>query len=112
MTSQLTLLGTFAKEKMRRKSYTRKFKLEVVKYYRENNLYRTSKFYSLTVLRWVKDETKLKKEKKGSKKYLQHFRKAAHPEVEEIFYSEYRELRKKTVSLFSFSRNESEGLLV
>ncbi len=92
MSSQLTLPGTFAKEKMRRKSYTREFKLEVVvKYYRENSLYRTSKFYSLntkTVLRWVKDETMLKKAKKGSKKYLQHFRKAAHPEVEEIFYSE------------------------
>ena len=70
MSSQLTLPGTSTKEKVKRKSYTREFKLEVVRYYRENNLYRTSKFYSLsikTVLRWVKDEKKLKKAKKGSK---------------------------------------------
>jgi transposase-like protein len=83
--------------KLKRKSYTREFKLVVVKFYKENNLYRTSKNYSLntkTILRWVKDVKKIKAAKKGSK-HIQHFRKAAHPEVEERLYKEFRELRKK-----------------
>ena len=95
MASQLTISGEPVK--LKRKSYSREYKLEVVKFYRENNLYQTSKKYSLntkTVLRWVKDEHKLKKARKGSK-HLQHHRRAAHPEVEEKLYSEYKEMRKK-----------------
>ena len=57
------------KSKAKRKSYTREFKLKVVTFYRENNLYQTSKFFSLntkTVLRWAQDEQKIEKGKKAS----------------------------------------------
>ena len=104
MAAQLTLSGPSTNEKVRRKSYSREYKLEVAKFYRENNLYRTSKFYSLntkTVIRWAKDEEKLKKAKKGSK-HLKHNRRAAHPEVEEKLYLEYKELRKKGEWLVSY----------
>ena len=89
-------LSSSSREKAKRKSYTREFKLEVVKFYKEN-LYRTSKTYSLntkTVLRWIKDEKMIKKGKKGGK-HVQHQRRAAHPEMEEKLYNEFKELRKK-----------------
>ena len=83
--------------KLKRKSYSREYKLEVVRFYRENNLYQTSKKHSLntkTILRWVRDESKLKKAKKGSK-HLQHNRRAAYPELKERLYNEYKDMRKK-----------------
>ena len=69
------MMATFSEtglEKLRRKSYTREFKLSVVKFYRENNnnLYQISKRFSLntkTLLRWIGDEEGIKKSKKGSK---------------------------------------------
>ena len=54
-----------------KKSYTREYKLEVVRFYHQNNLYRTSKRFSLntkTIGRWVADEEKIKKSKKASKR--------------------------------------------
>ena len=45
-------------------SYTREYKLEVVKFYQENNLYQTAKRFSLntkTIGRWVADIEKIKK---------------------------------------------------
>jgi transposase-like protein len=54
--------------KTTRKSYTREEKLKTVGYYKENNLYKTCKQFNLnskTVLRWVKDEPKIKKSKSG-----------------------------------------------
>ena len=83
--------------KNERKSYTREFKLGVVKFYKENNLYRTHKAYSLntkTILRWVRDEKNIEKSRKGSK-HIQHHRKAAHPDLEEQLYREFKDLRKK-----------------
>ena len=85
------------KSKAKRKSYTREFKLKVVTFYRENNIYQTSKFFSLnmkTVLRWAQDEQKIEKAKKGSK-HVQHNRRAMYPEVEAELYREYRQLRKR-----------------
>ena len=85
------------KSKAKRKSYTREFKLKVVTFYRENNLYQTSKFFSLntkTVLRWTQDDQKIEKAKKGSK-HIQHNRRAMYPEVEAELYREYRQLRKR-----------------
>ena len=38
---QITLDREPVKEKKGRKSYTREYKLEVVRFYRENNLYQT-----------------------------------------------------------------------
>ena len=37
MAAQLTLSGPSTNEKVRRKSYSREYKLEVAKFYRENN---------------------------------------------------------------------------
>ena len=54
-----------------RKSYTREYKLEVVRFYHQNNLYQTSKRFSLntkTIGRWVADEDKIKNSKKASKR--------------------------------------------
>ena len=85
--------------KLQRKSYTREFKLSVVKFYRENNnnLYQTSKRFSLntkTVLRWIGDEEGIKKAKKGSK-HRQHVRPPLYPEMEQQLYLEYKQLRKQ-----------------
>ena len=85
--------------KGKRKSYTRETKLKVVEYYRahESNLYKTSKTFQLntkTVLRWIKDEKKIRDGKKGSK-HTKHDRPAKYPDVEEKLRAEYRELRKK-----------------
>ena len=66
-----------ASQKLKRKSYSREFKLKVVTFYPENNLYQTSKIFSLntkTILRWARDE-KIEKAKKGSK-HVQHHRRA------------------------------------
>ena len=82
--------------KVKRKSYTREFKLEVTKYYSENNLYKTSKHYSLntkTILRWAKNSKKIKDARKGSK-HIKHIRRAAHPELEAKLYEEYKKLSK------------------
>ena len=54
-----------------RMSYTREYKLEVVKFYQENNLYQTAKRFSLNtkmIGRWVSDVEKIKKSKKASKR--------------------------------------------
>ena len=87
------------REKLQRKSYTREFKLSVVKFYRENNnnFYQTSKRFSLntkTVLRWIGDEEGIKKSKKGSK-HRQHVRPPLYPEMERQLYLEYKQLRKQ-----------------
>ena len=77
-----------------RKSYARDFKLTVVNHYRENNLYQTSRRFSLnlkTVLRWVADEEKLKIAKNGSKRTVTA-REAAFPEMEAELYREYNSL--------------------
>lgn len=55
-----------------RRSYTREEKLKVVQWYWINghNLYQTCKKFELnskTVLRWIKDERKIKKQQEGPK---------------------------------------------
>ena len=94
-----TVSSQEGREKLRRKSYTREFKLSVVNFYREksNNLYLTSKWFSLntkTVLRWIGDEDGIKKSKKGSK-HRQHVRPPMYPEMEQQLYLEYKQLRKQ-----------------
>ena len=87
--------------KAKRKSYTREFKLTVINHYCENNLYQTSKRFSLntkTILRWVADEEKLKK---GSKCTIT-VRKAAFPEMEAALYQEYKSLRKRGLKVKCF----------
>ena len=55
--------------KQKRQSYKRERKLEVTAFYHSSNLYKTSREFSLntkTILRWVKDEQKIRGSKKGS----------------------------------------------
>ena len=91
-----SILSSSGSAKAKRKCYTREFKLAVVNHYRENNMYQTSRRFSLntkTILRWAGDEEKLKKAKKGSKHTVTE-RKAAFPEMEAKLYREYKSLRK------------------
>ena len=78
---QLTLDGITQTRK--RKSYSREEKLKVVKFYFDNekNLYQTCKKFSLNsknVLRWIKDEEKIRKSGKGSKR-VKFERRAENP---------------------------------
>ena len=85
--------------KKARKSYSREEKLKVVRYYHENgkNLYQTCKRFSMnskSVMRWVKDEEKIRGSSKGSKR-VKFDRRAQYPGMEAKLYLEYKELRKK-----------------
>ena len=87
-----------------RKSYTREYKLEVVRFFRENNLYQTAKRFSLntkTVGRWVADEDKIKKSKKASKR-VKFDRRCQFPDVEKELYHEYKKLRKQGLKVKGF----------
>ena len=92
----VTLTGA-PEAKIPRKSYTREFKLSVVAFYKNNNLYRTSKYFSLntkTVLRWVANETKITESPKHSK-HCVPIRRAHHPQMEAALVREFKELREK-----------------
>ena len=68
--NQQTLEGRLVSHPQTRKSYTIEYKLEVVCFYCENNLYQTAKRFSLntkTIGCWVADKEKIKKSKKASK---------------------------------------------
>ena len=63
----------------------------------KKNLHQTCKKFSLhskNVLHWIKDEEKIKKSGKGSK-CVKFERRAENPEIEEVLYREYKELRSK-----------------
>ena len=86
--NQQTLEGRPVHHPQTRKSYTREYKLEVVRFYRENNLYQTAKRFSLdtkTIRRWVADEEKIKKIKKASER-VKHARKCQFPEFMVVYY--------------------------
>ena len=90
--------------KAKRKSYTREYKLLVVQFYKENNLYQTAKKFSLntrTIGRWVSDVEKIRKSKKSSKR-ANFLRKCQFPDVEEELYREYKDLRKKGLKVKGF----------
>ena len=83
--------------KQKRQSYKRERKLEVIAFYHSSNLYKTSREFSLntkTILRWVKDEQKIRGSKKGSRRAVFQ-RSALFPDMEERLYGEYKELRRK-----------------
>lgn len=97
MASQTTLVGPPVK--ITRKSYTREFKLKVVKYYREptNTLYATAKNFSVSkkcILRWSHDETKIIESSKSSK-HCQYLTKGPFNDMEDVLKVEFLELRKK-----------------
>lgn len=100
--SQTTLDGRVAKRA--RMSYTREYKLEVVKAYQETNLYQTAKRFSLntkTIERWVADVEKIKKSKKASK-CVTHARRCQFPDLEEELYREYKKLWKQGFKVKGF----------
>ena len=101
---QGTLAGQPVNKPQTRKSYTREYKLEVVRFYHEHNLYQTSKRFSLntkTIGRWVADKEKIKKSKKASKR-VKYTRRCQFPEVEEELYREYKKLRKQGFKVKGF----------
>ena len=112
--SSLAPFDSSTSGKRSRKSYTREFKLIVVNFYRANNLYQTSKQFSLntkTILRWAGDEEKIKDAKKGSK-HAVHVRRAMHPEMETELYQEYKALRKRGLKVKGFGlRRERSSYL-
>ena len=68
---QQTLDGRALEAPKTRKSYSREFKLSVVKFYHENNLYQTAKQFSIntkTIGRWVAGEEQIKSSRKASKR--------------------------------------------
>ena len=83
---QLALSGS-AVLTSKRKSYTREYKLNVIKFYRDNdnNLYKTHKIFSLntkTILRWITSEEIIRKSAKGAK-HAKKRRPAKYPAMEE-----------------------------
>ena len=65
------LLDSVYKHKKNRKTYTREEKIQVVTWHYANGgkVYRTAKHFSLntkTILRWIKDEEKIRDSKPGS----------------------------------------------
>ena len=87
----------------KRKSYTREYKLNVIKFYHDNdnNLYRTHKMLSLntkTILLWINSEEMIRKSAKGAK-HVKKRRPAKYPSMEEKLVKEYREMRKKGIKV-------------
>lgn len=104
MAAQATLTGV--PFKTTRKSYTREFKLKVVKFYRDpcNTLYATSKHFSVSkkcILRWSHEETKIQKSSKGSK-HCQHSGAGPFQKMEEVLKEEFLDLRRKGLRVRSF----------
>ena len=93
-----------AKPTSMRKSYTREFKLEVIRFYHNSNLYQTSKHFALntkTTGRWVADEAKIKKSIKGSKR-VKFSHKCRFSKLEEVLYDKYKKLRKQEIKIKGF----------
>ena len=89
---QRTLDGPIDHPKTR-KSYTREYKLEVVRFYREHNLYQTAKRFSLntkTVGRWVANASKR----------VTFVLRCQFPDVEEELYREYIHVREGVVVVY------------
>lgn len=104
MSTQLSLSG--APVKPTRNSYTREFKLKVVKYYRDpqNTIYATSKNFGVSskcILRWARNETKIHKSSKGSK-HVSHLKVGTHHIMEELLHQEFTELRRKGLKVKAF----------
>ena len=98
---QTMLDGKIVASKVKRKSYTREFKLQLVQFYWEINLYQTAKWFSLntkTIGRLVGDAVKIKKSKKASKQ-VKFVRKCQFPDIEEELYHEYKNLRKQSLKV-------------
>ena len=96
--------GSASIEEGKRKSYTREFKLGVLHFYKSSgtNFYKTAKNFSLNtknVLRWIKDEQKLRESKKS--KTAKTFKGALYSEMEAKLYDDYKMLRRKVLKVKS-----------
>ena len=92
--AQTVLSSSTPVRKRKRKSYTREEKIKVVNSYYScgQNLYQTCKTFSMnskTIIRWIKDEEKIRDSKKGSKR-AKFICSAENPGVEDKFYEEYK----------------------
>lgn len=96
----------------KRKSYSRETKLAAIQYYREcKNKYRTAKKKSSTLRGWLKQEEKIKKSHRGTRK-AGCGRKAFWPDMEEELFRQYRELRDKGLKVkFWWFRSKSKDLM-
>ena len=84
-------------------SYTREEKLKIMRWYWDNrwNSYQTCKKIELdskTMLRWIKDEGKIKSSKKGRKR-VTFEQTSQYPAMEDTLYKEYRNLRQKGIKV-------------
>ena len=102
------------RNKLRRKSYAREFKLTVVTWVHENakNLHQTSQHFNLDrkqVRNWVKAEEKIRKQKLNAKA-LGRGRKARFPEAEKQLHSKLLKMRSegKTVKRWWFLARERQ----
>ena len=86
-----------------RRSYTREEQLKVTHWYWNNdqNLYQTCKKFNLnsrTVLRWIKDERKIKDSRKCCK-CVEFDRTSQYPAMEVTLYKEYWSLRERGIKI-------------
>ena len=88
-----TVIMEVKRNKLRRKSYAREFKLTVVTWFHENgkNVHQTSQHFNLDrkqVRHWVKAEEKIRKQKLNAKA-LGRGRKARFPKVESNYTTNF-----------------------
>ena len=83
-----------------RRQFSRENKHEILAYYYQNakmNKYRTCKRFGISnksLLRWISDEDKIKKARKGSKQIGSRIQ-VFWPDVEEQLYKEFEDTRRK-----------------
>ena len=85
---------------LKRRSYSREKKLQILKYYHENgrNKYRTCQKFGIAkacLYQWIKNEKNIVDGCKGSKRIQGGGRKPFWPAVEEKLVSQFQELRAK-----------------
>ena len=116
-TLQQTYLSSAGSSKKTRKSYSRDEKLKVLSYYNKNdqNAYKTCKYFSINsknLHRWLKDESKIRASKRGSRRN-QFDRRAEYLDMEEKLHSEFRELRRKGLKVKAWwFKNRAKQILL
>ena len=93
-----TVIMEVKRNKLRRKSYAREFKLSVVTWFHENgkNIHQTSQYFNLDrkqVRNWVKTEEKIRKQKLNTKAPGRG--KARFPEAEKQLHDDFLKMRSE-----------------
>ena len=91
-----TVIMEVKRNKLRRKSYAREFKLTVVTWFHENgkNVHQHFNLDTKQVRNWVKAEEKIRKQKLNAKAPGRR-RKARFPEAEKQLHDEYFKMRSE-----------------